>query len=261
MNDAEWLAALVLELVRGMKTGERVEDDAHRDLRGHRTVGSGELLAEIGEGAALDVLEDDEWLAAFERQLAHANHVRMIDGRRDACLVEEHREELLVARQVLVRTLHRDQAITIDRPREEHGGHASGGELEQELVVARVFELRVRFRRQRYDDSVRLGGFHEVGCIGSLVSGLRRWLSQHDGRSRARRHRRRRWTDVTPRRGSDDHNDGSHGRWGPSSRSTKLTTSQGPVTLDGGSSGTAAGAHRPKRARSWPENRGHPSSG
>ena len=117
MDDAERLALVVVEHVRGLEPGERVERDAHREARVDGAPDGRELLADVGERRALDVVHDDEGLAVVEAELAHLHDVVVLDRRREARLVDEHREEALVGREVPMRSLDGDQRrVTRRRP-------------------------------------------------------------------------------------------------------------------------------------------------
>jgi hypothetical protein len=98
MNDPEVLAAVVVEDVRGLEAGERVEPDPGADARVDRPADRRQLAADLGERSALDVVEDDEGLAAVKAELANLHDIVVLDGRGEARLVDEHREIRLVLR-------------------------------------------------------------------------------------------------------------------------------------------------------------------
>ncbi len=140
VHDLEELTGLVTELVRGVQAFARVDHeprDHPRALvaeRGGRARGLAEhavqrLTHEIRHREVVDALDLAE--------LVHAADVRVVDARRDARLVEEHRREAWVAREVRVDALERDELLEAAwalRLREEHGAHAAARELVAEHV-------------------------------------------------------------------------------------------------------------------------------
>ncbi len=138
MDEIERLALLIADLVRGVEPREDVRHDRRHDLERDALDVAGDETHEARERLAVDVVHDDEDLARVRDDVEGRDDVRMADARSEARLVEEHRGELRVHREVLVESLHRDRAREADLARqssEVHRRHSSGGDLCIERVT------------------------------------------------------------------------------------------------------------------------------
>ena len=147
VDEAELLAVLAEELVRGVQPLGGVGDDAAGDLRRHRLP---ELLGaahHLAERLAVEVLHGDPVRVLVLAELEDGRDVRVRDARRDARLVEEHVHERLVLDQVRVDALDRDPLLEAARPvhaREVHARHAADANLVDDAVAPE--EVRPRRR-------------------------------------------------------------------------------------------------------------------
>ncbi len=103
---------------------------------------------------AVDVLHDEEKLAALRDDVDGLDDVRVADARDDARLVQEHRDEVRIPGVALVKALDGDDAREAggsDLPCEVHGGHASGRNFAAEGVppsdgaAQRTFQPRLLY--------------------------------------------------------------------------------------------------------------------
>jgi len=126
-----------------MKARERVEDDA--DVVGERhRLEPARLAAQPDEDAAVrlpvEVLHGDELPAVLFAELVRLNDVGVVHPGREPGLVEEHREDLRLEREVLERLLDDDELVEPARAlghREVHLGHAAASDLGDQAVAAR----------------------------------------------------------------------------------------------------------------------------
>ena len=137
VDQAEGLALGVGELVRRVEAGERVEQDAERDRRREQGATLERAHREPGERVALDELHHQKVAGLAHPHLEDGDHVRVVDARGEPRFVEEHLDELLLAREVRVELLDGDEAREAARPREpaeEDGRHPARRNLADELV-------------------------------------------------------------------------------------------------------------------------------
>jgi len=142
MDDAERLAAFALGLVSGMQPVEhRRQDRARNVTRDTRAVRLGDMQ-ETREGLALHVLHDEEQLALRSDHVQRRHHVRVPDARRESRLVQKHRDELRVLRELRVQAFDRDRAREPDGPDEASdmdGCHAATGDLVEQRIASDEF--------------------------------------------------------------------------------------------------------------------------
>ena len=141
MDDAELAAVLVLRLVRGVQAVEDRRDDRRGDARRDRNLPLLRRLHQLGERLAGDVLHDDEDLALGRDDVERGHDVRVTDAPAEARLVEEHRDELGILRELRMQALDGDGAREADgaaEPSEVDGGHPARGELSIEHVAPTV---------------------------------------------------------------------------------------------------------------------------
>jgi len=139
MHEPQRLSLRVGQIVRVLQAGR-----GHRDDLAH--LGDGEDLAQLlralGDGAQarpVDELHRDEVVPVGLAQVVDADDVRMIEPRREPGLVEEHLDELLVAREVREDALETDELLEAGcagLPRQVDLGHPAGGDELDELVLA-----------------------------------------------------------------------------------------------------------------------------
>ena len=108
--------------------------DGH--VRPGRAFRPGGARDEVREGVALHVLHDDVVPLLARPDLEDGDDVRVVDPRGEARLVEEHLDELGVAREVRMQALDPDEALKApgagEAP-EVHRRHPAGRELGDEL--------------------------------------------------------------------------------------------------------------------------------
>ena len=102
MDDPERRAGLVASLVSGMEPVQRLRDDRGRERHRHAFALREHEPREGRERVALDVLHDDEQLVLLGDDVERGNDVGMTDHRGEPRLVEEHGDELGVARVAVV---------------------------------------------------------------------------------------------------------------------------------------------------------------
>ena len=144
----EELVLLVAQLVRCVEAGQRVEQDAQGNRLGQALTLRGCAGQEAGQRVPLHVLHHEEVAVLARADVEDGDHVGVVNARGEACLVHEHVDELLLAGQVRMQALDRDEALeaahAADSP-EEDRGHATRRELADEFVtiepLAHVEEL------------------------------------------------------------------------------------------------------------------------
>jgi hypothetical protein len=137
VHDVQRRALGVLGRVRGVQTVERVGDEARREAN-PRVVLEGGMRDHLPQGEPVHVAHHE---VVADRARAHvhdADRVRMMNARRCARLVEEHRDELRLVGQVLVHQLDRHEPLEATRasePSKIDGAHAAPGDLRDDLVA------------------------------------------------------------------------------------------------------------------------------
>jgi hypothetical protein len=143
MHDAEQLAGRVLQLVRVVEALARLHAETCDEPRvGRERVVVG--AAKQRERDALKVLHRDVVLALPLAELEHLADVGVRDPRRDARLVEEHRDEQRIAREVREDPLDAHElleaAVAVEA-RQKDLGHAAGRELRDKRVLPEASRL------------------------------------------------------------------------------------------------------------------------
>ena len=108
-------ASLVDRLVRGMQTVERAGHDRHDDAGRQAIAAIARAPDEARERLAADVLHDEQELVVVHDDVEGRDDVRVLDARGEPRLVEEHRGEVRVVRELRV------QALDGDRTEEPRG--------------------------------------------------------------------------------------------------------------------------------------------
>jgi len=137
MDEAEDLPLLALCLVRGVQPFERAGDDTHGAARRDALARLAGLPDQPRERLAGDVLHDEEELAVVRDDVEGGDHVRVADTGREARLLQEHRHEIRVLREVRMEALDGHRAREADRPeqaRKMDRGHAAGCDLAVQRV-------------------------------------------------------------------------------------------------------------------------------
>ena len=151
---------------------------ADRMRSGNRLLPLAERARKPGDGLARHVVHDEEQLAAGRDDVERRHDVRMADARREPRLVEEHRDELGVGRELRVQALDRDRAREADRPEQPpkmDGGHATGRNGAVEGVPAHDAHA---LRRRAHDSTILAerkgcaakGAGHFRGAVASLLT-------------------------------------------------------------------------------------------
>ena len=135
-------AAVVAQLVRRVQPLARVRDQARSHERKTRAqLGVLQRLhraAQLRERVPEHEGHREEVHPVHLAEVRHTTHVRVRDSRGDARLVEEHRDELRILREVRVDELERHELLVAPRPeraRGVHGSHAARRELRAQLVA------------------------------------------------------------------------------------------------------------------------------
>ena len=128
-------AVEVLQRVRVVEAGEHVGEDPHVDVEGHARARG--LAQQRVERLPVEVVHRQEVVLAGYADLVRVHHVGVIQPRREPRLVEEHRQEVGVRRQLVSQHLDDEQLVDPHRARDdrqEHGGHAALAELRDDPV-------------------------------------------------------------------------------------------------------------------------------
>ncbi len=144
VHDAERVVVVVLELVGGVEPREHVDDDAQAHLRRKAQARLRGAREQATERVALHVLHDDVVALVARANLEDGNDVRVVDARGEARLLQEHLDELGLARQVRVQALDGGEALEAAdarEAREVHRGHAARRELGHELEAIELLAL------------------------------------------------------------------------------------------------------------------------
>ena len=131
MHDAERLARVAGRFVRRVQTVEHARDHGADDRGGIGASRGSMSRTSRGERLPVHVLHDEQELAWRRDDIERLDHVRMLNAGRDPRLVDEHRDEVGVARELSVESLDGDGAREADRAEqaaEMDGRHAAGGE-------------------------------------------------------------------------------------------------------------------------------------
>jgi DNA-binding NtrC family response regulator len=136
MDDPERRSVVIGELVGVVEPREHLREDPEvrrqRKAPALRRAPDQPLV-----GLPLQVLHLDEVLLAVEPHFVRLDDVRMIQPRREARLIEEHREKLHLARELGVQLLDDLQLVEPGRPlrdREVHRPHAPAPQLEEKVM-------------------------------------------------------------------------------------------------------------------------------
>ena len=145
MDDAEDVAVVALELVREAEAVERLHRDIERFLHAESPSGLTVDLDDRLQVTAVDELHHDEERVVGGTDVEDGDDVRVRQTSAEARLVEEHRDEVLVLREVRQNALDRDDLLEALDGRGlalEHFGHTA--------------------RFEALDDSVSLFGGHSL---------------------------------------------------------------------------------------------------
>ena len=124
--------------MRGVQTREQADDD--RDAIGTGIFRSALRAARSKPASVSPRTYSMTRKSSLSRRhdVENRDDVRVLDARREPRLVEEHRRELRIAREVRMKPLDRDGLAEPARarlPREINGGHSAGRELGVERVA------------------------------------------------------------------------------------------------------------------------------
>ncbi len=139
VDDAKGHSILAHGLVRGMKPGQspddRTDDDGHGDL----------LAAALGRAPqplqrlAPHVLHDEEHLPRLGNHIQGGDHVGVLDPRGQPCLVQKHRDEFGIFRDVRAHSLDGHGAVESTEaahPAEVDRRHATGRDFPKQGVAS-----------------------------------------------------------------------------------------------------------------------------
>ena len=123
VDDAERLAVLVSSpRARRAGRGARRHDRARRSCSGMRAPARRAARSRRESDSPCDVLHDEEELALGRDDVERRHDVRVADARGEPRLVEEHRDELGILRELRVQPLDRDGAREAARRAGARGG-------------------------------------------------------------------------------------------------------------------------------------------
>src|SRR5262249_11295995 len=108
---------------------------------------------------AMHVVHHEEELALLAKHVVCGDHTRVLDPRGQPRLVEEHRDELGVRREILVQTLDGDGSgethIGYESP-EMNGGHSARRDWLVERIATN-YALRAQFRVGHWTPRLEVG--------------------------------------------------------------------------------------------------------
>jgi hypothetical protein len=139
------MAVFVRQLVSGVQPLEHVTEDAQKHVERHGLAALGRRLDDLMQRRAIDVVHDQEQAFGSLIHVVRSHHVRVADTRRQSCLVQEHRNEVGVARDVRVHDFDRNQPLEsagcLDAP-EVHGRHPTCRQGAQHFVASERLQHR-----------------------------------------------------------------------------------------------------------------------
>jgi len=142
MDELRWRAMLVGEAVRSAETLQRIDEHATHERLWKPLPFLGRSTEKGAEVIALDVLHHEEVpVARTVTDVERGHDVHVTDPGGEACLVEEHGNELLLVRQVRMQDLDCDEpfeARNALRACDVHGGHSARSQLRQDFVAAEL---------------------------------------------------------------------------------------------------------------------------
>ena len=138
VHDVERAVEVVTQLVRGVEAHEGIDRDAGQHGRSEVVAPVGRVAAEASQALPFDVFEH-QVVTRFALPYVEDGHdVGVMNARREARLVQKHRDEFLLLREVRVEPLDGDETAEPPRPRdarEVHRPHATSGDLRDQLVA------------------------------------------------------------------------------------------------------------------------------
>ena len=139
MHDAELAPVLRIgHVVRVLEALADLHQDVERVGHAHALALAAQRLDDRLEVRAVDVLHDDEVRGVGHSDVEDADDVRVLQVHRHARLVEEHRHELLVLREVRENALDRDGLLQAADGAFRHAtvdlGHTTGVDSFRDLV-------------------------------------------------------------------------------------------------------------------------------
>ena len=149
VHDRERRSVVVLRFVGLVEAEQEVVDDRARHTDRDAALGFADHAEKRGERLALDVLHDDEEVAAAFDDVERGDDVRVTEAGREARLVEEHRGEGRVLRVLRMHAFDRHEAGEPHRaahPTEIDRGHTARRELAEELVPLAIAVLKCGHR-------------------------------------------------------------------------------------------------------------------
>ena len=138
VNDVERFSALVRRLVRRMQAVENADHHGREHIEGNAPPLAGGA-GEPRQRLTLNEVHDEEDLVLEDHHVGGLHDVRVPNTRCQARFVDEHRDELGVLQELLVKALDGDGAREPNRPDEPavmHASHAPGGNLVVDGVSA-----------------------------------------------------------------------------------------------------------------------------
>ena len=138
MDDTERFAHLVGGLVCCLQTGEHLTRDRNRDVDRHVGLRFMRGTQQPVQRHAVHVLLNEHDFIAGRHHVEHGHDVAVMDLRSDACLVEEHRDEVGVLGELGMQSLRRDdarEAFIADEARDVNRRHATARDLAMQYVT------------------------------------------------------------------------------------------------------------------------------
>ena len=144
MNEALFATVLVDELVRGMKTCERIEDNPDRHAGRDLPLLLDRRRNELGGRRPLDVIHDEEIASLVFVDFQDGDDVRVADACSEARLVEEHVDERRLVGEVRMELLDRVEtfeASGTSETSEVDGAHSTARDPREDLVAPERLDL------------------------------------------------------------------------------------------------------------------------
>ncbi len=124
MHDAEGLAEVVGAAMGVVEAAQHLHHDEEAEVGGHGELALAELLQELREVVALDVLHRDVEPTLFAAEVEGLHHIAVREARGEAGLGGEHHAEARVVGEAVEHQLDH---------REAHGAHLRGAAREVDL--------------------------------------------------------------------------------------------------------------------------------
>ena len=137
MNDAERRTVEIAELVRVVQPREHLRQDPH--VLDQREFFAAHSPHELKQRLPLEILHRQVVIRVLGDDFVGVDDVRMIESQRDARLIHEHRQEIVIGRELGPNLLDDDELGRIERASlqsQVHLGHTALAQRRHELMTA-----------------------------------------------------------------------------------------------------------------------------